>query len=311
MYGQDAVLGLSFQNSYGTPSVSSLHFMEILDESLSLNKEQQMREGMRGIFDENAAQEGKNSVEADITIEAHAIPLGFMLSSIMSRTTTGTGRYSHVFKPNQSDFDTFAANRPFTALVDLGDAGSAHEYYDLVSSKLELSISQGGFMQSKLSVIGGPYQQIAAVAASYPTGNVVDWAASSITLGGSGSCAFEDLTFSMDESLESIYTLCNKKTPTRIKRSGKRTVTIGGTLLFDDQTEYQKFLAQSTQVFKAFFLTGSDSLLIEAPQFKYTGYPIPVSDPGQMRVSFEGKAEYNTSSATTCQITVVNTQSAY
>ena len=309
-YGQDAVLGLCLQNSYGTASVSSLHFMEILNEGLSLNKEQQIREGMRGIFDENPNQEGKNTVESDIVIEAHAIPLGFMLSTIMSRSTSGTGRFTHRFTPNQTDFDNYAANRPFTALVDL-NSGSADRYSDLVASKLSLSISQGGFMQATLSVMGGAYSQQAAVAGSFPTGDVVDWSSTSLSLGGTASCAFEELTLNIDESLESIFTLCNKKTPSRIKRSGKRTVGISGTVLFDDRTEYQKFLAQSTQVFKAFFLTGSDSVLIDLPQLKYTAFPIPVDGPGQMRVSFEGKAEYHTGSASTCAITVVNTQAAY
>lgn len=311
MYGQDAVLGISLQNSYGTASVSSLHFIEIISEGLSVNKEEQMREGMRGIFDENPAQEGKNTVESDVVFEAHAISLGAALSTIMASSVSGAGPYNHVFKPNQTDFDTFAANRPFTALVDLGDSGSAHEYYDLVSSKIELNVAQGGFLKATLSVMGGAYEQIAAVAGSFPTGNVVDWATSSIQIGGAATCGFEDLTIVQDESLESIFTVCNKKTPSRIKRSGKRTVTISGTVLFDDQTEYQKYLAQSTQTFKAFFLVGSDSVLIDAPQFKYKAFPIPVDGPGQMRVSFEGKAEYHTGSATTHMITVVNTQSAY
>lgn len=313
MYGQDVELGICFQNSYGTANISSLHFMEVIDEGLTPIREELISNGLRGVFDEADSREGKNMVEADISIEAHVIPLGVLLSTVLDDPTTtfATSLATHVYEPNASDFDEFAALRPFTALVDLNDGGSAHQYSDLCGNALELNVANGELLTAKLSVIGGKYAQTAGVAGSFPSGNPLDWAVGSVSLDGSATCKIQDMVLTIDNALEARFDICNAKTPTRIKRSGYRTVKLSGTMEFDDQTEFQKFLAGSEQAFTAAFKTGSQQLTIDIPRLRYTDFPIPVGGPGQLTVGFTGKAQYHSNSGTSVQITLANTQSAY
>ena len=315
-YGQDTTLGISFQNSFnveGSVNISSLHFIEFIDEGLSPTKEQLTRQGMKGLFDENEDQEGKNTLEADITIEGMSIPTGLLLNAIFDRTTTSVGSYySHSFKPKQADFDNFSAMRPMTGFVDLTDGGSSHLYPDMVASKIELNIANGEFLTAKLSVLGGNYAQTNSVnadSATFITGDAIDWSISSLSFNGTGNCEVSELTITSEESLESKWTLCTSKSPTRIKRSDKRIITVNGTIQFDNQTEYQKFINQTTQPFVTTFFMGSEMLKVDIPRMKYVEFPIPVGAPGQMEVSFSAKAKYHTGSGTAMEITVVNTAS--
>lgn len=316
-YGQDVTLGLSFQNSFdGVGNISSLYFLEVVDEGLSPLKEQLTRQGMKGLFDENTNQEGKNSVDTDITIEGMAVPLGVFLNAIFDRSSTAVSSnyYAHTFTPRQTDFDKFCAMRPMTGFVDLADGGSSHLYPNLAASKIEFSIANGEFLSAKLSVLGGAYSQTSSVnadSASFITGDAIDWSISSLSFAGTGQCTVSDMTISVDEKLESKYTLCTSKAPSRIKRSDKRAISINGTILFDDQTEYQKFVSQSTQQFIATFMMGSEMLKFDFPQMKYTEFPIGVSGPGQIEIGVTAKAEYHTGSGNAMAITLINTMSTY
>ena len=316
-YGQDVTLGLSFQNSFdGTANISSLYFLEVVDESLSLSIEQLTRQGMKGLFDENVNQEGKNSVDAEITIEGMAVPLGVLLSAIFDRSSTAisSNYYSHTFTPKQADFDKFCAMNPITGFVDLADGGSAHTYPNLAASKIDFTIANGEFLTAKLGVLGGAYAQTNSVnvdSASFITGDAIDWSLSSLSFGGTGQCFISDMTIAVDESLEAKHMLCTTKAPSRIKRSGKRTISINGTIQFDDQTEYQKFKSQSTQQFIATFRMSSEMLKFDLPQMKYTEFPLDVGGPGQMEIAFNAKAEYHTGSGNAMTVTLINTMAGY
>jgi len=173
-YGQDARIGLSFQNSYGTANVASLHWLAPISESVDLKKAQLVQKGLRGIYDTGQSQEGMNTVGGDISIEAKANGLGVLLeaTNASSLSVTSGALYSHVFRPRTSDHQSLSAERPFTYLKFLGDTGSAHRYYDLNGSNLELSISNGELLTAKMGIVGGNFDRIAAVAATYSDSNV-------------------------------------------------------------------------------------------------------------------------------------------
>lgn len=320
-YGMDARIGLSFQNSYGTLSVSSLHWLEPTGESVDVKKAQITQEGMRGIYDDGRNQEGANTVDGDVTIEAKPIPLGVLLSAAFNKiSSTASGSiYSHLFRPRTADHSVPCAERPFTMMKFMGDVGSAHVYSDLCASQMELNISNGELLTAKMSVVGGSFSQSAAVAASYIAGDALDWSVSSITMGGTAKTTVREMSVSLDNAIEAQHTLgAATKYPTRIKRTGNRTVEVSGTLLFEDQTEFQQFISQTEQRL-AVHLKGrseiqsgyTESLLIDVPSFRFTEFPQAIGGPGQIEVSFSGAAKYNTGSGQSISLTLVNTQSTY
>lgn len=319
VYGMDAGIGLSFQNSYGTSNTASMHWLEPISESVDLKKAMLVRKGMRGIYDEGAYQEGANSVGGDISIEARALPLGALLSAVMNRTTvTSTGVYTHTFKPRTVDWDDYSAERPFTYHKHLGDTGSAHLYSDLNGNHLELSVKDGELLTAKLGVIGGTYSQIAEVAAVYPTGDALNWAVASASLGGAGRAEFRALNVTVNNNLEAKQTLGIGRFPKRVKRNAQRVVDISGTLLFNSQTDMQSFINQAEQRFFLQLTSPTqiqsgyyESLNIDIPSMRFTEHPIPIGNPAELEIAFKAKGVYNTGSATNIAITLVNSKAGY
>lgn len=312
-YGQDAKIGLSFQNSYGTVNVASLHWLEPIQESVTLKKAQIKQKGMRGIYDAGQVQEGVNTVAGDISVEAKANELGVLLSAVCvsSLAITSGALYQHVFRPRQSDHNPMCAERPFSYLKNMGDGGSAHQYSDLCGSNLELAIANGELLTAKMGVVGGAFARIAGVAATYSISNPIDWSVSSIMLGGVALNAPKSLTVTQDNNLAPIHTVGVVKTPARIKRSGERTISIAGTLLFEDQVEAAEFINQTDQRL-VIVLTGTtnvqsgypEMLIIDVPAMRYTEFPMVVGNPGQTEVGFKAVAQYHAGSGCAIQYTL-------
>ena len=320
MYGMKTVVAASFQNSYGTALTASNYFIPYLTEGFAVTKEPLVSENMTGVFDEGATYEGLNAVEATLETEAHPISLGVMLKAILGApaSVVSGAIYAHTFKPRTADFDVYAANIPMTWTKHMGDSGSAHQFYDMVASKLTLSVANGELLKASLDLMGGKYKQVAAPAASYPTGKGFTWDVASVAISGVANGDITELNLELDEALENKYTLSAAKTPSRTVRSGRRTLAVGGTLVFDTQAEYQEFLSQSernlTITLKGPTVIQSgyyDLLNIIVPLFRYTEFAPVAGGAEKVEVGFSGKGVYSVSSATALQITLTNTQPAY
>ena len=319
-YGMKTNVGISFQNSYGTALANSIYWVPFLSEGFAVSKEPIVAENMTGVFDEGATYEGLNAGEGTLEVEAHPIILGAMLKALMGSPTTVTSGayYTHTFKPRTADFDDFAAGIPVTISKSLGDTGSAHRFYDMVASKMSLSVANGELLKASMDFMGGKYSQVAAPAASYPAGKSFTWDVASVSIAGAANADISEFNMELDESLENKYTLNATKTPSRTKRSGRRTLSVGGTLIFDTQSEYQKFLDQSERnltvnmVGLANVQSGYNELLtITVPLFRYVEFKPVAGGAEKLEVGFSGKGVYSTTSATMLQITLANTQAAY
>lgn len=319
-YGMKTNVGLCFQNSFGTLLTNSVYWIPYLSEEFAVTKEALVSENMTGIFDEGPTYEGMNAVSAKLEMEAHPITMGVFLKAMFgpAAVVTSAAYYSHTFKPRTADFDIYAANNPCTIVKDLGEGGSAHLFSDVVASKLSLSVANGELFKLSVEMMGGKYSQVVAPSATYPTGKNWTWDVASVSLAGTANGDLSELNLEIDDSLENKYTLNNTKTPSRTKRSGKRTMSVGGTLIFDNQTEYQQFLAQSernlTVNLKGTTVVQSgyyDNLQIIVPLFRYTEFKPVAGGAGKLEVGFSGKGVYSVSSANMLQITLSNTQASY
>lgn len=319
-YGQNGTIAISFQNSYGTSLTDSKYWIPITNEDANLGIEDLVSEERRGIYDEGGSYHGKESIEGSLNIDFNMETLLVCLKAAMGdpTTTTSADLKSHVFQPRTSDYDTaFAANQPFSYIKDLDDAGSAQVYYDMVATGVTIGVANGDFYKLTLPMMGGKYTHEAPSAASYATDSNYTWDATSISLDGAGNSDFEEITFTIDENLETIYVMDGTRTPSHVKRAGVRTVTVAGTLLFNDQTALNDFKSQNQIPLILTAQAGhevqsgySEEVKLDCPAFRYTAYPVGLSDAGQIRASFEGKAKYHSGSGTAIEITVVTTHAA-
>lgn len=320
-YGQNGYLAISFQNSYGTKLTNSQHFIPIISESVGLNKEQIISESMRGTFDQGAAYEGLNSVDGDIEVEAHPANIGVLLKAVLGDPTTSnvvSFVKQHVYIPSTRDFDKYAAQRPMTIEKYLTDGGSAMQFYDCIGASIEFGVANGELLKAKMSVLGGQFTQVADQAFSFPAHKSWAWDTASVQVAGAAHATFLDATITVDNALGNKHTLGGKKTPQYTKRTGARLVNINGTLLYEDQDDFQNFLSQVEQTLKITFTGGTsiqsgyfDVLTFEFPNFKFTELKPVNPGPGQIEVSFTGQAIYNVNSGTSMKVTLVNTATGY
>ena len=307
-YGQDAKVGISFQNSYGTANIASMHWMEPVSESLTLQKAQIQRKGLRaGSYVTPGFQEGANTIGGDLIIEARANQLGVMLAAICASPTTVTSGalYTHSFLPRSSDHSVPSAGRPFTYLKHMGDTGSAQQYSDLNATSLELSISNGELLTAKMAVTGGTFARVASPSATYSASNPIDWSVSSASIAGTAVSNINQLTITQEESIEAKFAMgVTNKYPTRIKRNDYAKYSIAGTMTFDSQAEFNQFIDQAEQRLLVNLVGTSlvqsgyyESLLIDIPNMKYSEFPVVIGGAGEVEVSFKAAAIYNVTSS--------------
>lgn len=319
MYGQTTELGLCFQDSFGTPLTDSMYWIPFTSEELGIDKPPLIEQDMTGIFDEGAHYEGPNTITGDINMEAHPISLGVFLKAAMGdpSTVTSDALYSHTFKPRIADWDEKSAGIPCTVQKYFG-VGSADLLSDMVVGTYEFNISNGEFLMFKAGFVGGTFSQQARIAPSYPTGKRWTFDQSSNSMGDVGQPAISTLTVTVEESIEASHTLNTSKYPSRVKRTGFRTVNVSGTIKFDNKDEYEEFLNQTERQLIGTF-TGNvevqsgyyDTLKIDVPLARYTEFKPVAGGPNEIEVSFSSKGVYSVDSATALAVTLTNTQAAY
>lgn len=319
-YGQNSDFGFIFQNSFDeVGDVGSIHFLPILNESVSVKKPSLISESMRGIFEEGDSYEGPNTNDGDVEVEANAGALGLLLSCIFDETATVTSGsvITRTFKPRSTDWDSISAGRPFTVYKYM-EVGSAMMFSNMNGSALELMVTNGELLKSKLSVVGGSFSQIADTTASYPDDRIWSWDTSSVSFGGTANADVENLTIKVDEAIEALHTLNNSTTPSHTKHTGFRTLTVDGTIKFKDQDEYQQFLSQSERELIVNFRGPTEiqsgyypELTVKVPKMRYDDFGPVLGGPGETTVSFTARGKYSVDSAALLEITHVSTQSAY
>lgn len=319
-YGQNADLGIIFQDSWDNAgSVNSAHFLPILNESVGKNIPGLISESMRGVFEEGDTYEGPHTNEGDIEIEASATPLGVLLSCVLEETANvnSASLYTRTFKPRSSDWDSVSAGRPFTIYKYL-ETGSAMLFTNMNGSQLEFSVTNGELFKAKMSVVGGGFQQIGNTTASYPDDTIFTWDTVSVSFGGAAEADIENLTLTYDEAIEAKHTLNNQKTPSQTKHTGFRTLSIEGTIKFNDQDEYQEFLNQTERQLLLHFEGATEvqsgypeTLTIDVPKMRYDDFKPTASGPGEMTVGFTARGKYSVDSATLLEITHQSGQATY
>jgi hypothetical protein len=229
-------------------------------------------------------------------------------------TVTSLLHYTHTFKPRTTDFSVDEIGAPITAWKNMADAGSMFVYTNLIATRGEFSCSNGEFLRMSLDVVGGTVgSQVASASLGTAVGKNWTWDVTSFELGGAANTELQNLTVIIDEQATPKWTLRTSKDAARVKRDARRQIRVNGTIRFRDQVEYNNFITETSQALKVTF-TGTvviqsgyyDVFQVIVPSFKYLTYPAAFPDAAELLVSFEGKAEYHTGSATAVAFVVVN-----
>lgn len=320
-YGTNTHIGVSFQDSFGTSNVDSFHYFPVITESLTENIPEVESEAMRGRHEAGDSYEGMHEYVGDIVFDGHPILLGKMLKAWFGQSsgTVQGSCYSHEFNPIAADFDNLAAVPPMTIEV-YRDAGSAHLFSDMLCNQLVVEIAHGAIVKATASLVGANMAKSAKTTPSYLPGSDYTFDQASFSFQGSTDGGLDEMqafTVTLNNQLEAVGTLNGTTRPSRIKRSGYRTIEVGGTMLFENDNESDHFLNSAQQRVVA-TLTGQEvssgynaSLEMDFPSFRYTEFPVNMGGPGLITVSFAGKSKYNAGSATMATFTMVNTLSAY
>lgn len=317
-YGMTGHVAVGFQNSFGTANVASYHYFPIITENLIESKPPLISEAMYGRYEAGETYEGYNEITGDIVFYPHPILIGKMFKAWCgtSSSTLVTSHYQHVFKPATTDFDTLAAVPPMTIEV-YRDAGSASQYYDMCCNQLSFEIAHGAIVRVTASMVGGKFSKVVKTTPSYLEGDDYTWDQTSVSLNGSAVDEITTLTVTCNNNLEAKGTLDGTKTANRVKRAGFRTVEVGGSMLFVNDTELDLYRAGTEQ--KAVFtITGAEvssgynaNIEIDIPSMRYNEFTPAIGGPGLIEASFVGDAKYNSGSGTMLQLKCVNSQAAY
>jgi hypothetical protein len=329
MYGAQLKFGIARQTAGGTAvsAPNSFHGLPLLSEDVGLEKAELISQNLIGKFEQGAVYSGVAKINGTIAFEATPKNLLVALASCVNwnptQTNSGSGLATYTFLPNTQDFDGTYCKAPFTIYKQFTDANSAEQFYDCQMGQLELNVSQGQFLKGKLTVSGGVRAATgvgsAAIGAlSADVGQLFPWNVGSISLGGVAVGQYSDLTITLNENIDSLYTINGTLAPFKYTRTGFREVTVKATLYMNDRSALNAFAAETQQQLLLTLINTKtavqsgyfNKLLIDIPQLKITAFKPGASGPGEVSVDLTGRGVLDPTSNYAIQFQLTNTYQA-
>lgn len=320
-YGQGGHIGISFQDSMGTANTDSMDYFPFISESLVENIEDLLSECLTTRLDEPDAYEGMHNIEGDIVSEIHPILMGKVLQAWcgQSSSTLQTSLYEHMFLGLSDDWDAERCAVPPMTIEIYRDTGSAYQFFDCCLNQLTMEIAQGSLYKFTMGIIGAQFAWMNKTSPSYETGSFFSWDVVSVSLGGSGIDYVSNLSIVCNNSLEGKAYIDLKNYPSRILRTGFRTVEITGNMLLQGDTESRNYKNRTAQ---ELIITATDPatvgvnehnrFVIDIPKMRYTSFPANIAGTGLIEVGFGAKGTYDTDSwDATAFFTLTNTRDSY
>jgi len=325
-YGAQIKFGIAHQSAVGSGGAviapGSYHHIPLISEDVGLEKDEVISANLIGRFEQGAAYDGVNKISGTIEFEPTPKMLGMVLTSMMgaaASVTSGSLR-TLSFLPRSADYSSTMIQEPVSVYKQFTDSNSAESYFDCQMGMLEMTFAQGQLLKAKATVAGGSRVTtgIGSLALPLDTADLslgMLWDATSITFGGTAVGQYSEVTVSLNENIEPLYTLNGTMSPYKFTRTSFREVTINGTMYFVDRTALNDFVAgtqrqllinavaRKTQIQSGYYA----SLLIDVPQMKITAMKPGVSGPGEVSASFTARGVLDPSSNYSVKFTMVNT----
>lgn len=324
-YGAQAKLAVARQitpNSWVT-AAGSYFGLGFLSDDVGLTKQELISQNLSGRFEQGAVYSGITQVNGTIQMELTPKSLLAALGAVLanSATTVDSGSVRNwTFLPNTQDFNSTFVKNPFTIYKQWSDANSAELFYDCQFGQLDLAFGQGQFLKGTLTVAGGTRLSggIGSMAVSplaTDVGRLFPWNVTSISYGAAGLSQFSDLTVSINENIDGVYTVNGTLAPFKFTRTGFREVTVNGTFYMNDRSLLNNFAAETQAQLlitsintRAAIQSGYyDTFVIDIPQFKITACKPGNSGPGEVSVKVTGRGVLDPTSNYAVQCLLQNT----
>lgn len=328
-YGAQAKVGFARQTNPGSYVIAtsvpgSYHAMGFVSHDIGLEKEELISQNLIGRFEQGATYSGASKVNG--TIEFEATPrnlltaLGLAVAHVPAAANSGSLR-NWTFLPNTVDYDSSYIKAPWSMYSQFSDSNSADLFYDLQFGQLDFVISQGQFTRGRLQCVGGNRLPNGVgssniVPDASDAGRLFPWNVASISYSGAALQTMSDITVSLNENIDALYTINGTLAPFKYTRTGFREVTVNGTFYMTDRSILNNF-AGEVQARLLITLVSTiaavqsgyyNTLTIDVPQLKITQFKPAVSGPGEVSVPVTGRGVIDPSSAYSLQFTLINTR---
>lgn len=328
-YGAQAKLGIGRQatvNSWVTDP-GSFHGIGFTNEDVGYEADELISQNLNGVFEEGAVYSGVNRINGTIEVELTPRNLGILLASVVNHSpvevTSGSVK-TRTFLPNTQDFSSTLCKAPFTIYKQFSDANSAELFYDCQFGQLEFQFAQGAFLRGRGTVAGGTrlLNGIGSLGVT-PVGadvkRLFPWNVASVSYNGAAVGNFSEITITLNENIEPLYTINGTLAPFKFTRTGFREVGINGTFYLTDRTFLNNFVAETQARLTIYCVstrTGAiqsgyfDSLLIDIPQAKITAFKPATQGPGEVSVPITMRGVADPNSGYAIQFTQQSTYAA-
>jgi len=317
--GQFAHVGLAKETAWGT-AAAAVDYIPIISESVVHEIEQVEDASIRGnIRAQLPSLPGLETVKGDIVAEVRPITIGYLLHSALGApTVTGTGPYTHTFRPRTAEFSAECFLQPYTLEI-YRDMAQSFQVKGVVVNTLQLAWgSDQKLLRATAGIIGKEVGLVAKTTPSFETSSPFLWKQAVVKFaadvaGLTGASAYNKLEkagIKLDNKMEGIPLLNNSPYVGAIKPSGSMTCEVDLTAEAD-LGEYSKYAGQQTQAMEVTFTAGANVLKITLPVLKYTAYPVNVSGPGRIVVSIKGRAFYSAVDGYPVEVKLTNSKSSY
>ena len=315
-YGFRGHIGIAQETVWGT-AVGASDYVEALSESIVTDIERfDVRNVFAGMYEPDD-ETGIVRHSGDLVVPAHPVSIGYFLDGalgIASGTEVLSGfLHTTEFTALTSDWGSLNAVPGYTLEI-FRDVTSSMQYKGCQFNTLELSVAPNQELRATINVIAQTRAGLTATSPSFPgsPAGVFKFDTASLSLGGSAIARCENFTFSIDNQLEGVPVLNASTDVARIQRTGPQLIRLGGTMAFDDITDFNSFVNQTEQALVITFTkANSFSMSLDFPRTVFTSFPQQITGRDRLTVDFDMKALYHTgsSSAMKATLTTVNSYS--
>ena len=329
-YGAQLKFGLARQTAGGIGNVvsapTSYHGMPLLTEDIGLTKAELISANLIGKFEQGAIYSGVANVDGTISFELTPKNMLTALAACVNwspGTVTSGSLATHTFLPNTQDYSGTYVKAPWSGYKQYTDSNSAEQFYDMQFGNLELSVKQGQFLQGKLTATGGLRMpngvgSMAVQPLGADVGVLFPWSVASLSYGGAALSTASDITVTINENMEALYTINGTLLPFKFSRKGFREVTLKGTFYMTDRSMLNNFTGEVQQQLlltltntKTAIQSGYyNSLTIDVPQMKVTAFKPATTGPGEVSVSFTARGVLDPTSLYSIQFIATTTYQA-
>ena len=328
-YGAQTKFAIARQTAAGSGSAAtdpgSFHHFPFINEDIGLEKDEVISQNLTGRFEQGATYGGINRITGVIEYEPTPKAVGMALTAVMKQPTSVSSAdlRTYTFFPRTQDFSSTIINEPCTVYKQWSDASSAECYFDVQFGQLEFTFTQGQLLRSRMTCAGGSRMfngvgSMGIVLDSTDLGMNWRWDVASVSYGGAAVANYSEVTVSINENLDALYTLNGTLSPYKFTRTTFREVTVQGTMYFADRNVLNDFASDAQ---RRLIITARNTLTaiqsgyyptleIDVPQLKITQFKPGNTGPGEVAVSFTGRGVIDSSSNYVLKVTLINTYGA-